>query len=144
MTDTHTSVPGQAGTDLPRSRRPLGVEIFSFFGLTAFFIPVVVLFGFWSSWEPVGTTGLALLAAMWAMVVFILVLQSRKVDDRPEDDPAGRVEDHPVSNFGHFPPFSWWPFVLGLAVTIAFTGLAVGWWLFGIGAAMAAIGIVGW
>lgn len=142
MTDTHSETESHTGTR-PSGRRPMGVEMWSFLLLGLFFVPVTLLYAFWSNFEPVGTVALALLAAMWGMVGFFLALQSRKVDARPEDDPAANIEDHPASDYGHFAPFSWWPFVLGSAVALAAVGLALGWWIFGLGAALALVGLVG-
>ena len=102
-----------------------------------------MLYAVWSDFEPVGTTALLLLVGMWGMVGFFLSLQSRKVDPRPEDDPAARIEDHPTNDYGFFAPFSWWPFVLGIAVTLVFLGLAAGWWIFGLGLALAVVGVAG-
>lgn len=143
MTDTHTG--DDTGTQVrqPNVRRPMGLEMWSFIGLAGFFLPVALIYGLWSDWEPVGTTALALLMGMWAMVGFFLALQGRKVDARPEDDPSANVDEHPASDYGHFAPFSWWPFVLGIAVSLVFLGLAAGWWIFGLGIATAVIGLVG-
>ena len=142
MTDTHTDTESHTGTG-SSSRRPMGVEMWSFLLLALFFVPVTLIYAFWSNFEPVGTVALGLLVAMWAMVGFFLGLQSRKVHARPEDDPAATVEDHPTSDYGHFAPFSWWPFVLGIGVTLAAVGLALGWWIFGLGGAVTVVGLVG-
>lgn len=130
-------------TDKPNTRRPMGVELWFFLGLAFFFVPVTLIYGLWSSWEPVGTTALALLVGMWAMVGFFLMIQSRKIDPRPEDDPAANIDDNPVGDYGHFSPWSWWPLVLGLATALAFLGLAVGWWVTGIGVALGLVGLIG-
>ncbi len=143
MTDTYTGTQESQPEESGKTRRPMSVEMWSFLGLAGFFIPVTVLYAVWSDFEPVGTTALLLLVGMWGMVGFFLSLQSRKVDPRPEDDPAARIEDHPTNDYGFFAPFSWWPFVLGIAVTLVFLGLAAGWWIFGLGLALAVVGVVG-
>ena len=43
-----------------------------------------------------------------------------------------------------FAPFSWWPLPLAASGALAFTGLALGWWLVGIAAVLGAISLVGW
>lgn len=138
-----TNQAGRAPVKMYRwSRKPLGIEAWLFIGLMGFFIPLSVIYGLWSQWEPIGTTALALLALMWALVGFFLMLQGRKVSPRPEDHPHANIEDH-EGEVGHFAPYSWWPLVLGLAVGFVFLGIALGWWLVGIGFALAIIGLVG-
>lgn len=124
------------------ARKPMGIEAWLFIGLVGFFIPVVLLYGFWSAWEPVGSLALGGLALMWGMVGYYLLLQGKKVSPRPEDHPHANVDDHP-GEVGHFAPWSWWPLVVGVAVTFVFAGLALGWWLTYIGGALALIGLVG-
>src|SRR5690625_8017189 len=99
----------------------------SFLGLAGFFLPVTALYALWSDFEPVGTTALLLLVAMWGMVGFFLTLQSRKVDPRPEDDPSARIEDQPTSDYGVVAPISWWPLARGVAVQLVLLVLAAGW-----------------
>ncbi len=125
------------------TRRPMGVEVGFFLGLTLFFAPMTLVYGLWSGWEPVGSTALALVMGMWAMIGFFLALQSRKVDARPEDDPNATIEDNPMDDYGHFSPWSWWPLVLGIACALVFLGAAVGWWVAYIGGALALIGLIG-
>jgi hypothetical protein len=43
-----------------------------------------------------------------------------------------------------FSPYSWWPLWLGLSAAICFLGLAVGWWVFAIGAFFAVPALIGW
>ncbi|MGC0271642.1 cytochrome c oxidase subunit 4 [Pseudactinotalea sp. Z1739] len=143
MTDTHTGDAAGSTVNRPNTRRPMGVEMWSFIALAVFFLPVSVIYGLWSDWEPVGTTALALLMGMWGMVGFFLVLQGRKIDARPEDNPSATIEDNPAGDYGHFAPYSWWPFVLGIAVSLVFLGLAAGWWVFGLGVAVAVVGLIG-
>jgi hypothetical protein len=45
---------------------------------------------------------------------------------------------------GHFSPWSWWPFIIGLALFFIFLGLAVGIWVTIIGVPLALVAIVGW
>src|SRR5690625_7975233 len=114
----------------------------SFLGLAGFFLPVTALYALWSDFEPVGTTALLLLVAMWGMVGFFLTLQSRKVDPTPEDDPSARIEDHPTSDYGFFAPFSCWRFVRGVAVTLVLLGLTRGCWISRCGVSMPGIGVM--
>jgi hypothetical protein len=45
---------------------------------------------------------------------------------------------------GHFSPWSWWPFVIGLSLFLVFLGLAVGVWVTIIGVPLALVALVGW
>ncbi|MBO1750594.1 cytochrome c oxidase subunit 4 [Actinotalea sp. BY-33] len=114
-----------------------------FLYLTPFFIVVGVIYGFWSSWEAVGSVGLLLVGGLVGMVGAYLALVARRIDPRPEDDAFGEIEQG-AGEQGVFSPGSWWPIVIGGASAVCFAGMAVGWWLFYIGAAVAVIGLVGW
>ncbi len=111
---------------------------------TFFFAPVGLIYGFLTSWaEPVGTVGILLVAGLSAMIGGYLAVTARRIDARPEDDPFAEVEDSP-GELGAFPPHSWWPLPLALSAAIFFLGLAVGWWVTYIGAAVAAVALIGW
>ncbi|WP_250444398.1 cytochrome c oxidase subunit 4 [Actinotalea sp. C106] len=114
-----------------------------FLFLTPFFIVVGVIYGFWSSWEAVGSAGLLLVGGLVGMVGAYLALVARRIDPRPEDDAFGEIEQG-AGEQGVYSPGSWWPIVIGGASAVCFAGMAVGWWLFYIGAAVAVIGLVGW
>lgn len=120
------------------------VEIRLFFILFVFFVLVNLVYGFWTRWqEPIGVVALLLTALMMALVSWYLFITAKHYQNRPDDNPAGEISDQ-EGDYGFFTPYSWWPLWLGLAAAICFAGLAVGWWLFMIGAAIAPIAIVGW
>ena len=119
------------------------LEIRVFLFLTIFFAIVGVGYGLWSEWEPVGTVCLLLLGGLVGMIAAYLAMTAQRIDARPEDDPHGEIEQG-AGDQGVFAPWSWWPLVLALTAAICFLGLAVGWWVFYIGSAMALIAIVGW
>ncbi|WP_448629261.1 cytochrome c oxidase subunit 4 [Cellulomonas soli] len=108
-----------------------------------FFVPIGLLYGVWSDGEPVGTVGIPLIGGLVGMIGAYFGLLSRRIDPRPEDDEHGEIEQG-AGDQGVFSPWSWWPLVIALASAIVFTGLAVGWWLSGIGVALGVIGLVGW
>lgn len=120
------------------------VEIRLFLILCIFFVLVTPVYGIWNGWtELAGTIALLLTALMMALISWYLHITAKHYQNRPDDNPLGEIADQ-EGDYGFFTPYSWWPFWLGLSAAIAFAGLAVGWWLFMIGAAIAPIAIVGW
>lgn len=118
-------------------------ESLLFLGGVVFFIPMAVIYGFWSGFEPVGTAAIALLGGLSGMIGVYFYLVSRRIDPRPEDNPDAMI-DEGAGEQGVFSPWSWWPIVLGAAAALCFLGLAVGWWVFAIGAVLGVIGLLGW
>lgn len=114
------------------------------FGLGVFFFtPLAVIYGLLSGWEAVGSVGLFLLAGLSGLVAGYLWITSRRIDLRPEDDPQGEIAEG-AGEQGTFSPHSWWPLAVGLAGAVTFAGLAIGWWMVGLGMAISVIAIVGW
>lgn len=117
-------------------------NLFSY--LTPFFLIVAVVYGFMSGWsEPVGTTSLFLTAGLVAMVGWYLSHTAKHIDPRPEDDPEGDISQG-AGDQGFYSPWSWWPVALAGSAAVCFLGLAAGWWIFYIGAAIGVITLVGW
>ncbi len=122
--------------------RPLKTEAFLFGAGVIFFAPIALIYGLLTDWEPVGSVALFLLAGLSGLVGIYLWVLSHRIDPRPEDDPMAEVADG-AGEVGVFSPWSWWPLVLGIAVSLVFLGLALGFWISGIGAVVAVIGLVG-
>lgn len=122
--------------------KPLAVETKFFFVGVPFFTVVWIAYMYFADFEPVGTVGLALLAAMWLMLSGFLWLVGRRTSPRPEDNQLGEIEER-AGYHATFAPSSWWPLVLGVAAALAFLGTALGWWITGLGGAVALIGLVG-
>lgn len=102
------------------------------------------IYGFVTDWaEHVGTVGLFLAAALGFMIAFYLFMTSRRLPLGADDNPFGEIAEH-EGEYGVFAPYSWWPLWLGLTAAITFMGLAVGWWLFAVGAFFAVFALVGW
>ncbi|MHB1063760.1 MAG: cytochrome c oxidase subunit 4 [Georgenia sp.] len=119
------------------------VEAWLFLSGIIFFVPIGVVYGFVTGWsEAVGAVALILLGGMFAMAGGYLWLTGRRVDQRPEDDPLANIEDR-AGEVGVFSPHSWWPLVMGAGVAVAFLGIAIGWWLVGIGAVIALLAVAG-
>ena len=114
-----------------------------FLWLTPFFLVVSGWYGWWSEFEPVGTLALLLVAGLVGMIGAYLGLVARRIDARPEDDPYGEIEQG-AGEQGVFSPGSWWPVACGGAAAVVFLGLAVGWWLVGVGVVLGLIALVGW
>ncbi|WP_136519756.1 MULTISPECIES: cytochrome c oxidase subunit 4 [Cellulomonas] len=108
-----------------------------------FFVPVGLIYAFWSGGEAVGTVGIPLVGGLVGMIGGYFALLARRIDARPEDDELGEIEQG-AGNQGVFSPWSWWPLVIGLAASVAFLAMAVGWWLMVPALLLGAIGLVGW
>ena len=81
----------------------------------------------------------AILAAFFGIMAVIYGLWS------DWKEPVGPVALLQVEGeFGFFSPYSWWPLWLGLTAALCFLGLAVGWWLFIIGASLGVFAVIGW
>ena len=119
------------------------IETKLFLYLLGFFVPVTLIYGFWSKWEPIGTTALTLSALLFALTGFYLYMTGKKLPLRPEDNAAGEIEDA-EGNYGYFVASSWTPLWLGGAGAIMFAGLAVGWWLVIVGAFLAVVAVCLW
>jgi hypothetical protein len=121
------------------------VETLIFAAGSLFFAPMGALYGVITKWEePVGVIGLFLSTGLSLLITLYFWLTSRRIDARPEDNKFAEVSDGAGDLGAHFPPYSWWPLWAGLGSAATFAGLAVGWWLFFIGAALTVFAAVGW
>ncbi|TDD66698.1 cytochrome c oxidase subunit 4 [Jiangella aurantiaca] len=109
--------------------------------VTVFFAVVTPVYWFMSE-DPTGTTALVLTFGLGAMVAFYFLLLSRRIAPRPEDR-DGEVEEL-AGEYGFYSPHSWWPLAAASAVAVVFIGLVFAWFIFIIGAALAAMAAVGW
>jgi hypothetical protein len=117
------------------------VEGWLFLGCAIFF-GVADIF-YWSlSHDPTGGTALALAVGLAFLTGFYVLFTGRRLPQRPEDDPEGEVEQG-TGELGFFSPHSWWPLFVGLAAALAAVGVAIGWWLFLIGALALVLSIIG-
>jgi hypothetical protein len=120
------------------------IEYTLFFAGAIFFFPLAFVYGYLTDWdEQVGVVGILLVGALAALVASYLYVTSRRIDQRPEDDVYGEIAEG-AGDQGFYPPHSWWPLAVAAAVAIAFTGMAVGLWVFLIGAAVSMFALVGW
>ena len=114
-----------------------------FLGGVISFIPVGLIYAYFSKGEPVGTVGLLLLGVMSGMFGFYLRAAARKLELSPSDNAGGDIADS-AGDYGFYSPHSWWPLVLAFTALLLFLGLAVGWWLFVMGAVAGVLALVGW
>ena len=126
-----------------KSRPPMFLETVVFGAGVPVFVALAIIYGLLTNFtEPVGFIGLLLLGGLAGLVGFFLFITGRTIDARPEDDPLGTIESA-AGEYGEFSPHSWWPFVLGLGAATVFFGVAVGWWISGVGAIIGAVGLIG-
>ena len=93
--------------------------------------------------EWVGVVGLIMGGLLGFMIAWYLGMTRKKLEIDPSDDPLGDIAEI-QGDYGFFSPYSWWPLWLALAAATCFAGLAVGWWLFIIGAVFGVPALVGW
>lgn len=112
--------------------------------LSGFFALMFLVYGFWSQWnEHVGTVALLLSTLLAGMIAFYVGYTEKKIGLAPEDDQDGEIDQF-EGDFGYFVPYSWQPLWIGLSAALCFAGLAVGWWLFIIGATFGVFAVIGW
>jgi protein-S-isoprenylcysteine O-methyltransferase Ste14 len=117
------------------------VEGWLFLGCAIFFGVADVFY--WSlSKDPTGGTALALSVCLAFLTGFYLLFTGRRLPQRPEDDKDGEIEQG-TGELGFFSPHSWWPLFVGLAAATAALGVAIGWWLFLIGALALVLAMIG-
>jgi len=117
------------------------VESYLFLGC-AFFVGVMDLIYWNLSHDPTGTTALALATCLAFLIGFYIRFTGRRLPPRPEDDREGDIAEG-TGELGFFSPHSWWPLFVGLAAALATIGIAIGWWLFLLGAAAVIMSMIG-
>jgi hypothetical protein len=117
------------------------VEGWLFLGCAIFF-GVADIFYWNMSHDPTGATALALSVGLAFLTGFYVLFTGRRLPRRPEDDTEGEIEQG-TGELGFFSPHSWWPLFVGLAGALAAIGVAVGWWLFLIGALALMLSVIG-
>ncbi len=120
------------------------IESWIFLGGVFFFAPIAVIYGYMTNWsEWVGFLALLMLVGLSAMVGWYLLFTAKRIVPRPEDRVDGEIQEN-AGDIGMLSPWSWGPLVLAGSAAIAFLGIAVGWWVFYIGAGLSVVGLVGW
>jgi hypothetical protein len=119
--------------------------------LTGFFFFLAALYTGWSLIDPahqsiewVGTITLLLSGLLWTLIAFYLgKVHDAQGGELAEDRLDANIEDGDAEQ-GHFSPWSWWPIVLAVAVSLVFLGVAIGAWIAFIGGAILVVSLVGW
>jgi hypothetical protein len=117
------------------------VEGWLFLGCGVFFIGADVVY-WYTSYDPTGTTALALAVGLALLTGFYVLFTGRRLPPRPEDKPEGEIVEG-TGEIGFFSPHSWWPLFLGFSCAIFAVGFAFGWWLVLIGMLMVVFSSIG-
>ncbi|BBG01269.1 MULTISPECIES: cytochrome c oxidase subunit 4 [Pseudonocardia] len=91
---------------------------------TGFFIIAALAYMFIAQ-EVVGTTALWLTAGLSLIIGTYFRFVSRRLEERPEDNPDGEISDG-AGDVGFFSPGSYWP--LGVAAAAALTAIGLAFW----------------
>jgi hypothetical protein len=83
--------------------------------LTSFFFLCAIVYGFLAPREFVGIVCLTLTGGLSLIIGTYFRFVSRRLEDRPEDNPDAEVSDG-AGEMGFFSPGSYWPIGLGAAV----------------------------
>jgi hypothetical protein len=113
-----------------------------FIFLVVFFALVTPVYWFLSN-DPTGTVALVVTLCLSLLLAFYFSFISTRIPPRPEDRGDAEVYEG-AGELGFFSPHSWWPFTVASAAAVVALGLAIGWWLFIIGAVALVIGAIGW
>jgi hypothetical protein len=117
------------------------VEAYLFLGCAGFFGAMDLVY--WNlSHDPTGTTALALSVCLAFLIGFYVLFTGRRLPPRPEDSQEGEIVEG-TGELGFFSPHSWWPLFVGLAAALATIGIAIGWWLFLLGAFSVILAMIG-
>ena len=119
--------------------------------LTAYF---VIVGGAYIAWnlithgylEWVGAVVILLSGGLTAFIaVYLWLVQKKQGGVLVEDIDASDIDDGDPE-LGEFSPWSWWPLVLALSLSLVVLGLCIGFnfWLTFLSAPLVLIGVIGW
>jgi hypothetical protein len=112
------------------------------FGICSIFFLVVTPAYWFISGDHTGTTALVMTFLLVTLITFYLGFHARRMEPRPEDRKEAEIAEG-AGELGFFPPYSWWPLWCALCLATMVLGVAIGWWLFIIGAALGAVALSG-
>lgn len=109
--------------------------------LAVFFAVVTPIYWFMSH-DPTGTAALVMTTLLGALIAFYLMMIARRYEPRPEDRSEAEIAEG-AGELGFFSPYSWWPLWCAASFALAVLGVAIGWWLFIIGAGFGTVALIG-
>jgi len=92
--------------------------------ITAFFFVAAIVYTVLAR-EAVGVAALFLTGGLSLIIGTYFRFVSRRLDERPEDNPEAEVSDG-AGDVGFFSPGSYWP--IGVAASAALCGIALAFW----------------
>jgi Cytochrome c oxidase subunit IV len=92
--------------------------------VTAFFFLAAIVYTVLAQ-EPVGIAALFLTGGLSLIIGTYFRFISRRLEERPEDNPEAEVSDG-AGDVGFFSPGSYWP--IGVAACAALCGIALAFW----------------
>jgi hypothetical protein len=92
--------------------------------ITAFFFLAAIVYTVLAQ-EPVGIAALFLTGGLALIIGTYFRFVSRRLEERPEDNPEAEVSDG-AGDVGFFSPGSYWP--IGVAACAALCGIALAFW----------------
>ena len=116
--------------------------------LTAFFVLSAVVYAVLTAMfgpggvEWAGVTALVMTSGLTLITGTFFRFVARRLDTRPEDYEDAEISDG-AGELGFYSPHSWWPLAVAGCAAITFLGVAIGWWLFIIGAGAGVLAVIG-
>ncbi|HVA60031.1 MAG TPA: cytochrome c oxidase subunit 4 [Mycobacteriales bacterium] len=102
------------------------------FAFVAVFLALCDVVYWFMSYDPTGTTAIALACGMSIIIGSYALVTGRRTGMRPEDLVDGEIADA-AGEVGFFSPHSWWPLPTAFSAALVAVGWIFGWWLFLIG-----------
>ncbi len=113
------------------------------FALAAIFFVAIAAIYWYVSYDPIGTTALALSGGLAFLVGFYVLYTSKRVYPRPEDRLDAEV-DEADPEYGFYSPHSWWPLGVGFSAFLVVLGLVFANWIIVLGAVTLMLSLIGW
>lgn len=113
------------------------------FLLGAIFFLLVAGIYWYVSYDPIGTTALAMSGGLALLVAFYTLYTAKRVNPRPEDRGDAEI-DEADPEYGFFSPHSWWPLAVGFATFLVVLGLIFAVWVIVLGVGLLMLALIGW
>jgi len=113
------------------------------FGLGAIFLVLIAGIYWYVSYDPIGTTALAMSGGLTLLIAFYTLYTAKRVYPRPEDRGDAEI-DEADPEYGFFSPHSWWPLAVGFSTFLVTLGLIFAVWVIVLGVFLLMLALVGW